>query len=36
MKILHVVRQYEPSIGGFESYVKVLATRQTAKGMTFF
>ncbi|MDD3019923.1 MAG: glycosyltransferase family 4 protein [Alphaproteobacteria bacterium] len=32
IKILHVVRQYEPSIGGLESYVKSMATRQAAKG----
>lgn len=32
MKILHVVRQYHPSIGGLESYVKSMAAHQVARG----
>lgn len=31
LKILHVVRQFKPSEGGLETYVKELATRQAAK-----
>jgi len=30
LKILHVVRQFKPSEGGLETYVKELATRQAA------
>jgi alpha-1,3-mannosyltransferase len=30
LKILHVVRQFDPSIGGLEAYVKELAIRQAA------
>lgn len=32
MKILHVVRQYYPSIGGLESYVRSMAAHQVAQG----
>ena len=32
MKILHVVRQYEPSIGGLEAYVKSMAQQQMKMG----
>lgn len=31
LRILHVVRQFEPSRGGLETYVKELAIRQAAK-----
>jgi alpha-1,3-mannosyltransferase len=31
MKILHVVRQFEPSVGGLETYVRELALRQSAE-----
>jgi alpha-1,3-mannosyltransferase len=31
LRVLHVVRQFEPSGGGLETYVKELATRQAAK-----
>ena len=34
MKILHVVRQFAPAIGGLESYVKSMATYQQAAGHT--
>lgn len=30
LKVLHVVRQYDPSTGGLETYVSELATRQSA------
>ncbi|PZQ45628.1 MAG: hypothetical protein DI551_06885 [Micavibrio aeruginosavorus] len=32
MKILHVVRQYDPAIGGLESYVKSMAAHQKSMG----
>jgi len=32
IKVLHVVRQYAPSIGGLESYVQNLAQRQISMG----
>jgi alpha-1,3-mannosyltransferase len=32
MKILHVVRQFEPAVGGLESYVKNLCLHQQAEG----
>lgn len=32
MKILHVVRQFSPAVGGLESYVKSMATRQMKAG----
>lgn len=32
MEILHVVRQFEPSVGGLESYVKSLCQHQQAQG----
>lgn len=32
MKILHVVRQFEPSVGGLEAYVKTLCLYQQARG----
>ena len=32
MKILHVVRQYEPAVGGLESYVRAMAQHQKALG----
>ncbi|MFZ2587523.1 MAG: glycosyltransferase family 4 protein [Alphaproteobacteria bacterium] len=32
MRILHVVRQYQPSVGGLEAYVKSMATHQQALG----
>lgn len=32
MKILHVVRQFEPSVGGLETYVKTLCQHQQAQG----
>ena len=32
IKILHVVRQYEPAVGGLESYVKSMATHQISRG----
>ena len=31
LRVLHVVRQFEPSKGGLETYVKELATRQATK-----
>ncbi len=31
LRILHVVKQFEPSSGGLETYVKELATRQATK-----
>jgi alpha-1,3-mannosyltransferase len=34
MKILHVVRQYAPSMGGIETFVQNLARRQTTLGHT--
>ncbi len=32
MKILHVVRQFAPAVGGLESYVKSMVSRQQALG----
>jgi alpha-1,3-mannosyltransferase len=32
MRILHVVRQYAPAVGGLESYVRSMVTRQQAAG----
>ena len=34
MRIVHVVRQFYPAIGGFESVVWELATRQAGDGHT--
>lgn len=34
MRILHVVRQYAPAVGGLESYVRSMVTRQQAAGHT--
>jgi hypothetical protein len=34
MRIVHVVRQFYPAIGGFESVVWELATRQAGEGHT--
>ena len=32
IRILHVVRQYEPAVGGLESYVKSMASHQLTRG----
>jgi alpha-1,3-mannosyltransferase len=32
MRILHVVRQFAPAVGGLESYVRSMVTRQQAQG----